>query len=305
MYKKILVPLDGSAISEGVLPYARAFAKALNVPVHLLQIMDIETLIPSAAALQGRSHNISTAEREHNGDYLKEIASSFPDPTAVSCSVQIGKPAEVIIAIAATDLDTLIAMTTHGRSGLTRWLLGSVAEKVLRGAENDVLLVRAIAPIERTTAAAHLERVVVPLDGSEFAEKAVPCAVVLAKKMALELVLLRIYLMPGVAYPTGSYAPDWNLLDRETRERATEYLQSKLSKLRNEGLERVSLKVLEGSAAEKIINVGREKPASVIAMSTHGASGIGRWLLGSVTERVIRHSETAVLVVRAKRDLSA
>jgi len=108
-----------------------------------------------------------------------------------------------------------------------------------------------------------------------------------------------------VAYPTGSYAPDWNLLDRETRERATEYLQMQIGKLRNEGLERVSLKVLEGSAAEKIIGVGRESPCSMIAMSTHGASGVGRWLLGSVTERVIRHSETAVLVVRAKRDLSA
>jgi len=305
MYKKILVPLDGSTISEGVLPYARAFATALHVPVHLLQIMDTETLIPSDAASQGRFHNILTAEREHNGDYLKEIASSFPEPTAVSCSVRIGKPAEVIIEVAAGDLDTLIAMTTHGRSGIRRWLLGSVAEKVLHGAENDVLLIRAIEPIEERRAAAHMQRVVVPLDGSELAEKAVPCAVELAKKMNLELMLIRVYLMPGVAYPTGSYAPDWNLLDRETRERATEYLQMQIGKLRNEGLERVSLKVLEGSAAEKIIGVGRESPGSMIAMSTHGASGVGRWLLGSVTERVIRHSETAVLVVRAKRDLSA
>jgi nucleotide-binding universal stress UspA family protein len=227
---------------------------------------------------------------------------SFPEPTAVFCSVRIGKPAEVISQVAAADLDTLIAMTTHGRSGIRRWLLGSVAEKVLHGAENDVLLIRAI---ERRRAAAHLQRVVVPLDGSELAEKAVPCAVELAKKMNLELMLIRVYLMPGVAYPTGSYAPDWNLLDRETRERATEYLQIQMSKLRNEGLERVSLKVLEGSAAEKIIGVGRETPGSMIAMSTHGASGAGRWLLGSVTERVIRHSETAVLVARAKRDLSA
>jgi nucleotide-binding universal stress UspA family protein len=267
--------------------------------------MDTETLIPSTAALQGRSHNILTAEREHNGDYLKEIASSFPEPTAVSYSVRIGKPAEVIIEVAATHLDSLIAMTTHGRSGITRWLLGSVAEKVLHGAENDVLLIRAPEPIEKRRAAAQLERVVVPLDGSELAEKALPCAVELAKKMNLEVILLRVYFMPGVAYPTGSYAPDWNLLDRETRQRATEYLQTQISNLRNKGLVRVSLKVLEGSAAEKIIDVGREKPESLIAMSTHGASGVGRRLLGSVTERIIRHSETAVLVVRAKRDLTA
>jgi nucleotide-binding universal stress UspA family protein len=302
MYKKILVPLDGSTIAESVLPYARAFVAALGIPVHLLQTIDTDTLIPSAAAAQGGSHNILTAEREHNGDYLKEISALFPDPAAVSSSVRIGKPAEVIIEVGETDLDTLIAMTTHGRSGIRRWLLGSVAEKVLHGAKNDVLLIRAIEPIERRRAVAHMERVVVPLDGSELAEKALPCAAELAKKMNLELILLRVYLMPGVAYPTGSYAPDWDLLDRETRERASEYLQIKISKLRNEGLERVSFKVLEGSAAEKIIDVSREKPESLIAMSSHGVSGVGRWLLGSVTERVLCHSETAVLVVRARRE---
>jgi nucleotide-binding universal stress UspA family protein len=304
MYTNILVPLDGSTIAEGVLPYARAFATALGIPVHLLQVIDPDTLIPSAPEEKGPSHNILTGEREHNGDYLKEIAASFADPATVSSSVRIGKPAEVIIEAGGTDRDTLIAMATHGRSGIRRWLLGSVAEKVLHQADNDVLLIRAMEQIERKRAA-QLERLVVPLDGSELAEKALPCTVELAKKMNLELILLRVYLMPGVAYPTGSYAPDWNLLDRETRQRATEYLQAEISKLRNEGLEHVSLKVLEGSAAEKIIDVGREKPASVIAMSTHGTNGIGRWLLGSVTERVIRHSETAVLVVRAKRDLSA
>ncbi|HTN73485.1 MAG TPA: universal stress protein [Methylomirabilota bacterium] len=300
MYKKILVPLDGSSIAEAVLPYARAFARALRIPVHLLQVLDSETLIPSVEAQQDRSHNVLTAGREHNGDYLKEIAASFFDPAAVSCSVRIGKPAEVIIEVAATNLDTLIAMATHGRSGITRWLLGSVAEKVLHGAENDVLLIRGIEPSERKEAAAHLKQLVVPLDGSETAEQALPCASELTKKMNLELILLRVYLMPGVAYPTGSYAPDWKLLDQETRERASEYLQGKINQLRNEGLERVCFRVLEGSAAEKIIEVARENPGSLIAMSTHGASGVGRWVLGSITERVIRHSDSAVLVIRAK-----
>jgi nucleotide-binding universal stress UspA family protein len=305
MYKKILVPLDGSKISESVLPHARAFATALNIPVHLLQVIDPETRIPSVAAQQDRSNNILTGEREHNGDYLKEISTSFPDPAAVSCSVRIGKAAEVIIKVAATNLDTLIAMTTHGRSGVRRWLLGSVAEKVLHGADNDVLLIRTIEAIERKGAAVHLERLVVPLDGSKLAEQAVPCAVELAKKMNLELILLRVYLMPGVAYPTGSYAPNWKLLDRETRERASEYLQETIRQLRNEGFDRVSSMVLEGSAAEKIIDVGRENSGSLIAMSTHGASGVGRWVVGSITERVIRHSDNAVLVIRAKSAASA
>jgi nucleotide-binding universal stress UspA family protein len=245
-----------------------------------------------------------TVEREHNGDYLKEIAASFPDPPAVSSSVRIGKPAEVVIEVAAAQNDTVIAMATHGRSGLRRWLLGSVAEKVLHGADKDVMLTRATEQIEKKSAAAPLQRIVVPLDGSELAEKALPCAVELAKKMNLEVILLRVYLMPGVAYPTGGHAPDWKLLDHEARQRASEYLQGKMRQLRNEGLERVSFKVLEGSAAEKIIDVARENPDSLIAMSTHGASGVGRWLLGSITERVIRHSDAPVLVVRAKRGIA-
>lgn len=300
MYKKLLVPLDGSATAEGVLPYVRAFATGLSIPVHLLQVMDPESLIPSPAAQPGRPHNIVTGEREHDGDYLKKIVASFPDPAKVSSSVRIGKPAEVIIEVAATDIDTLIAMATHGRSGVGRWLLGSVAEKVLHGAENDVVVIRATEQIERKRAAAELKRIVVPLDGSELAEKALPRAVELAQQINLEVVLLRAYLMPGVAYPTGSYAPDWKLLDQEKKEIASEYLEGKIRQLRNEGFGRVSFTALEGSAAEKIIDVARENPESLIAMSTHGASGAGRWVLGSITERVIRHSETAVLVVRAK-----
>jgi len=304
MYTNILVPLDGSTIAEGVLPYARAFATALGIPVHLLQVMDPETLIPSVAAQQGRAHNILTAEREHNGDYLRETAASFSNPAAVSSSVRVGKPAEVIIEVAAKQRDTLIAMATHGRSGIRRWLLGSVAEKVLHGADNDVLLIRAIGQIE-SKRAVQLKRLVVPLDGSELAEEALPCGVELAKQMTLELILLRVYLMPGVAYPTGNYAPDWKLLDQEMRQRASEYLEGESKQLRNQGLEQVSCRVLEGSAAEKIIEVARESPETLIAMSTHGASGVGRWVLGSVTERVIRYSDTAVLVVRAKRTSSS
>jgi nucleotide-binding universal stress UspA family protein len=297
MYKKILVPLDGSTIAESVLPYAHAFAAGLNIPVHLLQVIDPDNLVPSTPVQQGRIHNILAVEREHNGDYLKKIAGSFADPAAVSDSLRVGKPAEVIIEL-ATEVDTLITIATHGRSGVGRWLLGSVARKVLYGAENDIVLIRAIEQMERKKAVVPLKRLVVPLDGSELAEKALPRAVELARKMNLEVVLLRAYLMPGVAYPTGSYAPDWKTFDQEKRDIASEYLEAKITQLRSEGLERVSFAVREGGAAETIIDVAQEHPQSLIVMSSHGAGGAGRWVFGSITERIICHSDTAVLVVR-------
>jgi nucleotide-binding universal stress UspA family protein len=300
MYKKILVPLDGSTIAEGVLPYARAFATALSLPVYLLQVIDPDNLVPSTAVQQGRTHNILVVEREHDGDYLRKIAGSFADPAAVAYSVRIGKSAEVIIELATTDPDTLIAMATHGHSAVGRWLLGSVARKVLYGAENDILLIRALEQTEGKEATVPLKRVVVPLDGSELAEKALPCAVELAQKMNLEVLLLRAYLMPGVAYPSGSYAPDWKAFDQGKKEIASEYLEGKVRQVRSEGLERVSLVVREGSAAETIIDVARENPQSLIVMSSHGAGAAVRWVFGSITERVICHAETAVLVVRAR-----
>jgi nucleotide-binding universal stress UspA family protein len=264
-----------------------------------LQVIDPDNLVPSTVIQQGRTHNILVVEREHDGDYLKKIAGSFAHPAAVSYSLRIGKPADVIIELATPHADTLIAMATHGRSGAGRWLLGSVARKVLYGAENDILLIRAIQQMERKEATAPLKRVVVPLDGSELAEKAVPRAIELAQKMNLEIVLLRAYLMPGVAYPTGSYAPDWKAFDQEKKDIAGEYLEGKIRQLRSEGLERLSFGVREGSAAEAIIDLAREDPQTLIAMSSHGAGGAGRWVFGSITERVICHAETAVLVVRA------
>ena len=304
MYNKILVALDGSQLAESILPYARSLANALNISVELLQVIDPDTLIPSVAAQRGYSHALLTAEREHNGEYLKDIAASFSNPAAVSCSVRIGKPAEVIIEVAAARADTLIAMATHGRSGVKRWLLGSVAEKVLHRANNDLLLVRAAEQVDSRKGALP-KRILVPLDGSKLAEMALSCAVALAKEMSLELVLLRVYLMPGIAYPPGSYAPDWELLDKETRQGASEYLQERMRQLKDDGLERVSLVVLEGSAAEKIVDLAREPPGTLIVMSTHGMSGMGRWVLGSIAERVARHSGEPVLIVRTTRERSA
>lgn len=297
-YTRIVVPLDGSTIAEGVLPYAHTLAMSVSVPVHLFQVIDPDTLKSSVPSQQ--VHHVSTDNKEDDISYLKRIAASFSSPTAVSCSIRVGKPAEAIIELAARESGTLIAMATHGLSGIQRWLLGSVAEKVLQGASNDVLLIRAVDHRINSNISRGFKRLVIPLDGSELAEEALLRGVELAKKMNLEVILLRIYLMPGVAYPTGSYAPDWKLLDQEMRQKAGEYLEGKAGQLRNKGLQQVSFRVLEGNTAEKIIEVTQENSESLLVMCTHGASGIGRWLLGSVTERVVRHSNTGVLVVRAK-----
>jgi len=298
MYKRILVTLDGSKLSESILPYARSFANILKLPVELLQVIDPETLIPVAAAMHGRYHDMLTAEREYSSGYLKRVATSFSNPSSVDCSVEIGKPAAVIVDRAAAQAGTLIAMATHGRSGIKRWLLGSVADKVLHAATNHLLFVRATEEIKKTEAVS-LKRVVVPLDGSGLAEMVIPHALELARKMDLEVVLLRAYALPTPVYSAEDYAPDLGELWEQIKKEAQEYLAEKVNQLHKEGLRKVSTVLLEGYAADKIIDLGRERAESLVAMCTHGRTGVGRWVMGSVTDRVVRHSGDPVLVIRA------
>ncbi len=294
MYKKILVALDGSDLSEGILPYARSFAKTLKIGVELLHVID-PTLRPTTVE-HGRYRDMLIAEREKNGDYLKKVAISFSDALTVDCTVEVGNPAEVIVDRAAADTGTLIAIATHGRSGVQRWLLGSVADKVLHAANNHLLLVRTTEET-RNIEAVSLKSVLVPLDGSGLAESVIPHVVELAKEMKFEIVLLRVF-----GFPTGYYAEGYSLDERLwdlIRDEAKDYLEEKVKQLKSEGLTGVTSVLLEGFAAERIIDLAQKTPQNLVAMCTHGRSGVGRWVLGTVTDRVVRHSGNPVLVIRA------
>jgi nucleotide-binding universal stress UspA family protein len=298
MYNRLLVALDGSELSEGILPYARSFAKTLGIPVELLHVVDPDHFLYSVFAYHGRYYDIMTAEKKRSIDYLRKIATSFAGSASVDCSVETGNPAEVIVDRAASHAGILIAMTTHGRSGAKRWLLGGIAEKVLRAATNPLLLARSTEETKISDAVV-LKTLLVPLDGSGVAETVLPHVAELAKKMNVESVLVRVYPTPGVDYPTGHYAADWERLNEEIRSEANRYLQQKTQQLQREGLERVSSLLLEGNAAEKIIDLARERAPSLIVMCSHGRTGVGRGVLGIVTDRIVRHSGDPMLIIRA------
>lgn len=299
MYTKILVPLDGSQLSEGVLPYARFLAKTLKIPVELLQAIEPETVSVFCDPAHGRYIDVVEAGMKASSrDYLEPLAGSFPDPSAVDCSAVVGNPAEAIVERGSAESGTLIAMATHGRSGLRRWLLGSVAEKVLRATNNHLLLVRP-AGQPKAGGVARLEKALVALDGSPLAERVVPPVVILSKKMDMEVILLRAYAVLQTAYIADEYTLNVEQLRQHVREDANSYLETRVEQLQSEGLKKVSALLLEGDPAAEIIDMARRTPESLVVMCTHGRSGIGRWVLGSVTERVVRHSGEPVLVVRA------
>ena len=191
-------------------------------------------------------------------------------------------------------------MATHGRSGLSRWLLGSIAEKVLRATSNPLLLVRG-GEVGKFESEVKFERIVVPLDTSTLAETALSDALELAEKLNLELIIAHAYLPPLSAYFMAGdyYNPHYKSLATQLKGEARKYLERKVEELERKGVAKVSSIFLEGSPAEEIIALTRREPNSLLAMCTHGYSGVQRWVLGSVAEKVVRHSDVPVLVIRA------
>jgi nucleotide-binding universal stress UspA family protein len=294
MYTRMLVPLDGSETAEKVLPYARTLSKSLNISVELLGVIEISRYVSAERTVY--LDTLIDAAIRRNQEYLNRIAKTFPD-ASVKCTVEGGAPGEIIITKAA-DKGTLITMATHGRSGLKRWLLGSIAEKVLRGTSNSVLLVRA-SEEAKTGDEVTPNRAIVPLDGSELAEAVLPTVVELAKAISLKVILLRSYSVKHVIYSYEDYIPDLDELEAESKREAISYLDGITRLLKEKGVVNVSPLASEGEAAETIIELASGAPNSLIAMCSHGRSGVNRWVLGSITEKVIRHSSNPVLVVRA------
>ena len=298
MFTQMLIPLDGSKTAEKVLPYARFVAGTLKLPVELLAVVDIVEMATHITAARASHLDTVIEDSVRNSEqYLRGVAGTFPGGT--KCTVEKGKAEQVIIETAA-DKGMIITMATHGRSGINRWLLGSIAEKVLRGTTNPLLLVRATEEAKAETVAS-LKSIVVPLDGSELAESVLPLVAELAKTLKLAVVLFRAYNIPSSAYAgdEGYYAINYDEMLTAMRDEAVDYLEKKTQAVKKMGIANVSSVAKEGFAADEIISLSRQSPDNLIAMSTHGRSGVKRWVLGSVTETIVRHSADPVLVIRA------
>ena len=300
MYKRIVVPLDGSATAEAVLPYAEAFAAGLKTSVDLVSVIDFAEMTAHLSRDKVPHLDTFIARQEKTiVDYLDGVAKKWFSRFPAERHILHGKPAEAILNATSKDRDTLIAMATHGHSGATRWLLGSVAEEVLRGATNPLFLVRAAAAM--TAPQGIINSIVVPLDGSLLAERILPAVVYWAQSLDVEVTLIRAFEFPASAYyGSEDDLPDYDAFREDARKTAADYLKDKEDFLVGAGVRTVSTLVLEGPAAVEIISYAQTSPHAMIAMSTHGRSGVRRWILGSVTERVVRHGGDPVLVVRGE-----
>jgi len=297
MFNKLLVPLDGSKTAEKALPYARYLAQDKNVVVELLAVVDVANMASHMTAERALHLDTMVDDAVRASEkYLQAVAATLT-AAKIKTVVDSGRPEEVIIEKAAADQDTLITMATHGRSGMNRWLLGSVAEKVVHGANNAVLVVRANHEMTSEGEAAP-DSIIVPLDGSSQAESVLLYVVELARAFHAKVTLLRAYSLKQIIFSFEQYHPDLDGLKDALRWEAKTYLDEKVAQLKSRSLVDVFCSATEGDAPETIIEMGKGAPRTLIAMSTHGGSMIKHWVLGSVTEKVLRHANNAVLIIR-------
>lgn len=310
MYKRVLVPLDGSTIALQVLPYAQTVAQSTGASISLIQAINeypdeliasmatgyAERRTPPAADAWERAR---TAAQEQARLHLKDNAEQLiAAGVKTDIAVLGGDPADVIVEEAAKVPGTMIAISTHGRTGIGRWLLGSVTDKVIRQAKDPVLVVRARED-EVTSAAPRLRRVILPLDGSQRSTVAIDHAVAMAKALGVGITLLRSISPMAYGDTFADYVPTmYEDLAGEIEADVREYLSHEAKQVRAAGIADVEEKAIDGYPATAILDEVGESGGSLVVMATHARGGVGRWVLGSVTDRVVRHSNGPVLVVR-------
>lgn len=312
--KTILVPLDGSALSEQALPYATALAKALQAQIDLVRIVpDIERenlLVDSLSTMYvGEVAGTYTEQNQRVLDMLRDQADGYLSARAeplrlsgfdVTQTVRVGPPAEVLVELANHVPEPLIVMATHGYSGLQRWALGSVADKIVHATQAPIVLVRKALP---EGVEPNFSEIVVPLDGSPIGNQVLSVATELAGKVGAELVLLHAIDPLAEAYPSvrtfgaAMTRPDQML--NEVVKDADAYLQKTAEDLAG-GKVRIATMTLIGYPAEVIVDESERRQAGLIMMATHGYSGLRRWALGSVADKVLHNTTTPLLLVRAK-----
>ncbi len=294
MIQAILIALDGSELAEQAVPVACAIATRAGAEVVLATAIvphDGWTNGPVARGWEQKEQGAATA-------YLKLLRQQLRKRGVRVRGVRVdwGRPNVVIGAIADEEGADLIAMTTHGRSGVVRWVMGSVADKVLRTSRTPLLLVH--MRDEGQIAEAQLKRILVPLDGSPPAESVLPFVEDLAVSLDAS-VLLQSVIVPTAALYAGTLLPSSPPVLTEIEGGMREYLGGVAKRLERAGI-RAETNVAIGYAAETILDAAKQGSADLIALSTHGRSGPERWILGSVADAVVRHSDRPCLVIPAR-----
>lgn len=289
MIKRFLVPLDGSELAEHALPWATVLAQKLGAKVELLRCFEPMAsvyMMPEFAA-PAPVYFDQTAMFDQIDSYLNELAEGLPEGLAEKTRCE-GDPGTVILDRAEAEEVEAIVLASHGRGGIGRWLLGSVTTKVVRGGRIPVLVISSHTEVDQEPT---LKKILLPLDGSPTSEAAIPKAVELARAFDAELIFYRGIAHTPIGNPTVDAAVKLEISN------AQEYLE-KLGAAQD-GL-RYRVMVDLAGPSKGILKHADD--CDLIVMCSHGRSGVQRWLLGSVAEKVIQSATKPVMIVYDRHD---
>lgn len=302
MLQTLLVPLDGSGFGEESLPWARTLARCSGADVAVAHVHVPHVPDHLLANTQYQYEGVDLKEYDHQDHveeetYLQGVAERLARELGreVQPVLLEGEVTEAIDRFAGRSGPGMIVMTTHGRSGFDRVVLGSVADAVVRNAPWPVLLIRSRGKEPGAAEDIRLRRILVPLDGSEGSERILPHAAELARDAGAQLELLRV-VVPGSIMGSGML-PVSMAARAEARRSARAYLEEVAERLHPTGLE-VSVRVEEHAHSTRgILETMRGERPDLVAMATHGYGMLARAVLGSVADQLLRRSDVPLLLV--------
>jgi nucleotide-binding universal stress UspA family protein len=300
LYRSIFVPLDGSPFAEQALPLAVEIARRAGALLHFALVHHPVPALATALEVPEIETQLDQEARLREKNYLDGIVTRVRSTANVPVSAVIldGAVADALeTQIEATGTD-LVVSTTHGRGPLSRFWLGSVADQLMRRLHVPLLLVRPASVAAE--APRNIAKVLIALDGSPFAERALTSATALGRPFGASYSLVFVVEPPmPIADPSGLMVlPTSGDTERRIREGATEYLGGVADRLRRDGFQ-VSCHAVDGAtAAGTILEQAGSLKADLIVLASHGAGGFERLVVGSVADKVIRGSTNPVLVVR-------
>lgn len=297
MYRSIMLPLEGTSFDAQAIPLATSLAQHCGATLRVVHVHQPAPIGEWEVMTPFRFEGVEASEREWDGieRALEEnLLTQFPDVD--ECKVLDGPVVAALEQEIADSDPDLIVMATHARAGLTRALIGSVADHLIRDVHKPVLLIR-IPDRENAITELHTRRILIPLDGSPMAASVLKHALSMAKPDASRIQLLRVVAPPYVALELSMTTEGDDEMS-ERVEQAYTYLNTIANELRAEGYVVETAVVVLASPADAILRYAREQECDVICMATHGRKGLRRALLGSVASKVLHNTKVPVMLYR-------
>ncbi len=286
-FNHVLVPLDGSAFAEQALPLADTWCRAHHARLTLMSAVRDVTIPEGQYRLVQAGHS----EQE---TYLSQVAARLrAKGLDVDHILTAGPVAETINMLSEEMGVDLVVTSTRGRSGIQRWLIGSVANRIVQLVSIPVLLVKPTSG--RPAKVPAFKKLLVTLDGSEFAERVLPYARAVASSFGSEILLLSVPEVPE-AQMYGAMADVVEALRVQAERETRQYLGEIAAVLRVDGLDTQVL-VAGSGPARTIVAVSESEEIDLTMLATHGRGGLDRLLVGSVAERVVQHTPCPVFLV--------